>query len=380
MIKKDKRCLLKGFDIMKILMFVPSLSTCNGVASFAVNYAKQINNINDVHIDFLLAHDIESPYYKDLKSINSNIYFLPETKNPFIIKNYLKKFYIQNRYDIVHSNVINLGAYVLKEAKKSGIKHRIMHSHVTQNGETFMQRLIRLPFQKNALHYTNEYFACSEAAGKFMFKNKKFRIINNGIDIEKFKYNEAYNEEIRNIYKIDASCKVIGHIGRFTEQKNHKYLIDIFNEVHKIDSNIKLLLVGDGNLENQIKNKVTNLKLNDYVIFAGLQTNIFKYYSAMDVFVLPSLYEGLPVVGIEAQSSGLSCLLSDKITTETKISENTFFKSIELSPIDWAKSIIELIYQTHDRLNINKSLLNSEYDISYQASRLVDFYRQIINN
>lgn len=361
-------------------MFVPSLSVCNGVATFAVNYVTRISGYDDIKVDFLLAHDVPGPYYEMLKRNGCNIYFLPETHNVIKINNWLDAFFGQYHYDIIHSNVINLGYFVLKKAKKYGIKCRIMHAHVTQNGETTMQKVIRFPFQKLAMRYVNGFLACSELAGKFMFPKEKFTIINNGIDLERFKYDEHCSESIRKELGIGPNTKVIGHVGRFVKQKNHDYLLEVFKEIVKKRDNVKLLLLGDGPLLQGVRRKAKELGIESKVIFAGSKTDIHRYYSAMDLFVFPSLYEGLCLTAVEAQANGLYCLVSNNITKELKMTENIEFLDIKENPTVWAEEAIRHLdcEGATDRLSANYAMKNSKFDINHEKDKLIMFYEEIL--
>ena len=182
------------------------------------------------------------------------------------------------------------------------------------------------------------------------FERGKVTIINNAIDLDKFKYSEKLRKEKRKELGIKDDTLVIGHIGRFVTQKNHTFLIDIFNELHKENKDSLLMLVGQGPLQYEIKEKVKSLGLENSVLFLGQRDDVNRLYQAMDVFCLPSLYEGLPVVGVEAQANGLLCILSDEMTKETKVLNSTVFLSLNKTASEWANSILNDFknYKNHD--------------------------------
>ena len=210
---------------------------------------------------------------------------------------------------------------------------------------------------------------------KKIINDGNYKIIHNAIDVEKFAYNEKVRKEVRNELKekcklkINDATLVVGHIGRFDEQKNHKFLIDIFNEIHKRKENSVLVLVGQGPLQKYIEEKVNKLGLQDSVLFLGKRDDVNELYQAMDVFILPSLYEGLPVVGVEAQASGLLCELANTMTEETKVLSSTNFINLNLSAGKWTDKIIE-DYNKFERKNVSKEFENNGFNIKKEAKKL----------
>ena len=237
-------------------------------------------------------------------------------------------------------------------AEKAGIKIRIAHSHSTSNPKEWKKNLLKNILRPFSKKYANVYFACSELAGRYLFGNKTFDegkvvIINNAIDIEKFRYNEETRKSKRNEIaqrypntKINDDTLIIGNIGRMVASKNQTFLIDIFNEIHKKNENSVLLLIGQGPLQNEIKDKVNKLGLTNSVKFIGQVTNANDYYNAMDVFVLPSLYEGLGMVLIEAQANELPCIASTEVPKEASVSNQVEFISLKEENKKWADNIL----------------------------------------
>lgn len=363
---------------IKILYIVPSLRICNGVASYAINYFKNINT-EIIHIDFITGLDEESIYYNEIREKGSKIYYIPKItfKNFWQSIKQIKNFFKENKYDIIHCHVLNMGVFYMYFAKKYGVKTRILHNHSTKSADKKINQIrndILVPLVvKNA----NKYCACSQMAGDAMFKNKKYNVINNAINIEKFEYNQEIRDKIRKLENIKDEY-IIGNVGRFVPVKNQLFLLDIFIEYLKINENSKLMLIGGGILEDQIIEKIINNKLEDKVIIKKSITNVNEYLQAMDIFVLPSLYEGLPVVGVEAQASGLPCLFANTVTEEIKLIDDCEF--VELDNMDkWINSI-EKIRKNYKRKNQTENIKKKGYDIKTESLRLEEYYKDIIKN
>ena len=355
-----------------------------GTEAYAKNYYMHIDRTK-VQFDFLVENESKIINKSDVEALGGHIVIIPSYRNPLNYVKTLTKIFKENKYDIVHSNMNTLSYFTLKAAKRAGIKVRIAHSHSTSNPKEFTRNMIKNTLKLFSKKYATDYFACSELAGRYLFGDKTFdkglvTVINNGIDINKFKYNEEYNISIRKELNIDSNTKVIGHVGRFVHQKNHFYLIDIFNEIHKLDPNTKLLLLGDGPLKEEVEVKVHTLGLDDSVIFAGTKQDIYKYYSVMNLFILPSLYEGLGLVAIEAQCNGLPCLLSKEVPIETKINDNVLYLGLNDNINDWTKNGLKLMYNIIDRSITYKAIEGTKFDIDHEANKLIGYYEKMMNN
>lgn len=314
-----------------------------GVESVVMNYYRHIDR-NKIQFDFLIDEDSANIPTEEIEKLGGKIILIPPYQKLPKYTKALKKIFKENNYHIVHSHINTLSVFPLYAAKKAGVKVRIAHSHSTSNPKEALRNMIKYILKPLSKRYATDYFACSEFAGRWLFGNKAFdkgkvTIIHNAIDIDKFKFDEKACKSIRQELGIADDTLVIGHVGRFMKQKNHTFLIEVFNEVHKENPNSKLILVGEGPLLENIKEKVKKLGLNDDVLFLGQRKDVNKLYSAMDVFCLPSLYEGLPVVGVEAQLNGLNCIFSQNITQEAIISKDST-KTLNLSQ-EWQKTIIQ---------------------------------------
>lgn len=359
--------------------------TCEGgVESVVMNYYKNIDR-SKVTFDFLVEAESKITSKEIVESLGGHIIIIPSYKKPIKYIRTLRKIFKENKYDIVHSNMNTLSVFSLLAAKQAKIKVRIVHSHSTSNKKEVLKNMIKNMLRPFSKMFATDYFACSEASGRYLFGNKTYdkglvTIINNGIEVEKFKYNKEYNISLRKELNIPLNAKVIGHVGRFVPQKNHEYLLEIFKAIHEKNKNTKLLLLGDGPLKEEIEAKVHSLGLTESVIFAGTKADVYKYYSVMNLFILPSLYEGLPVVGVEAQASGLGCIFSDNITKEVKIIDNTILMSIDNEIEKWATIALTMMNNCIDRIEINKKFKNSMYDIKNNASKLLEYYEKRLNN
>ena len=304
-----------------------------GVESVIMNYYRHLDH-SKVQFDFICDEDSTRIPYDEIKKLGGRVFLVPKYQN---LPKYLKalgKLLKENQYRIVHSNINTLSVFPLYAAKKAGVSIRISHSHSTSNPKEWKRNLIKNILRPFSKRYATDYFACSELAGRYLFGNKAFdqgevKIIHNAIDIEKFKFDEVARKKLRKEFGINDSTVVIGHVGRFVQQKNHTFLVDVFKEHHKKNPDSKLLLVGSGPLEDEIKKKVEKLGLKDSVLFLGQRDDINKLYSIMDVFCLPSLYEGLPVVGVEAQAAGLPTIFSNRISKEVIVSSYAKIVSIQ---------------------------------------------------
>lgn len=365
-------------DKIRILYIVPSLRLCNGVASYAMNYFRNIDK-DKFHIDFITGVNEESIYYDEIKNAGSQIYYIPKMgiKNIIEVRKKIKKFLKENatKYDIIHCHVLNMGAFYLYYAKKYGIKTRILHSHVTKTADSKIHEIrnkILLPF---AINNANYFFACSADAGKKIFKGKDFTVINNAIDGRKFEYNEKFRKEIREKYNISEQSIVIGNIGRLCNQKNQKFLIDVYKKIMTKNSDTKLFIIGNGPLEGELKKYVKDTKMENNVIFEKPTNCVEKFYQAFDIFVLPSIYEGLGIVLIEAQVSGLPCVVSDVIPEEAQISEQYKKLSLKEPESKWADIILGSVIEKRKTNLIG--LQENNFDITMETNRLMQYYMMI---
>lgn len=342
-----------------------------GVEAVIMNYYRHIDR-SKVQFDFICDEDSTNIPYEEIEKLGGHVILCPPYQKLHKYMKFLENLFREKKYRIVHSNINTLSVFPLKAAKKAGVKVRIAHSHNTSNPKEFKRNIIKNILRKFSKKYATDYFACSEAAGRYQFGDKaydegKVIVVRNAIDIDMFKYDPSARRRLRKEIGIKEDDFVIGHIGAFRRQKNHAFLIDVFAEVKKKKRNAKLVLVGQGPLKDGIKEKVKKLGLEKDVFFLGQRDDTNKLYSIFDIFCLPSLYEGFPVVGIEAQANGLCCIFSNTITKEIQVSGNNHLLTIK--NIDgFAKQIVNCGGRSN-----NKSKL---YDIDKESSELQNNYIQ----
>ncbi len=341
-----------------------------GAEIFLMNMYRNIDR-EKYQFDFILQTDKESYYDKEIEKMGGKIYRIPRfEKHPIKHVKELYKILKDGNYEVFHRHTANSIVFIdLLIAKIAKIKIRIAHSHNTTHKNKYLNYIFR-PF---LYHYTTKRLSCGYEAGKWLYGNRNFLVFNNGIDIQKF----VFTEDVRNKYRNDLGVKdkiVIGHVGRFDEQKNHKYLIDIFSKLCKTEDKYVLLLCGDGKLRETIKKQCEEKNISDKVFFLGIRKDVNNILQAMDLFVFPSLYEGLSITLIEAQVSNIPILMSDTIAKETVYNSN--IKTIGIADkdlADWCKAIIQCDTSTKSRTMINEKLAK-DYDVKSVVKQLEKIY------
>ena len=348
-----------------------------GVEAVVMNYYRYIDR-NKIQFDFICDDDSTCIPKEEIESLGGKVILIPPYQKVFKYHKELKRVLKEGQYKIVHSHINALSVFSLCAAKSAKIPVRIAHSHSTSNKKEWKKTLLKNMLRPFSKVFANRYFCCSELAGRWLFGNKtydqgKVYLLNNAIDVDKFKYTEKVRKAKRKELNIKDNEIVIGHIGRFVKQKNHEFLIDIFNEIHKQNKNTILLLAGDGPLKEEIENKVKELELDKFVKFLGQRNDANKLYQVMDAFVLPSLYEGLPVVGVEAQAAGLPCFFSTDMTKETKVLDTTEFIELTESPKDWASLILKKL-KSYKRTDATQEITNNSFNIKIESEKLEKKY------
>ena len=370
-------------DPIKILYIVTNLKICNGVTTYIMNYFKNMDEYKFA-IDFLVCSDNEIDSKENaelLKKRGSKIFFIQQIG----IKNFLKtiremdSFFAQNakNYDIVHCHLLNNGAFFLHYAKKYGMNCRILHSHVTKSADTKLKKLRNDLLVPIAIRNATHYFACSEDAGKFIFKSKEFIVINNAIDGDKFLYDEEKRNKIRQKMGLDNQF-VFGNIGRLCPQKNQLFLLDIFYHIKNKKKDSKLIMIGNGPWKEKIQEKIKRLGLEKDVIMLDSMENIQDMYQVFDMFLFPSNYEGLGIVLIEAQTSGLRCFTSNMVPIEAKITDNFRVQNIKDKAEEWADSVLAYSKETYVRNSKKEELITHNYDIKSEAKKLENIYINLV--
>ena len=352
-----------------------------GVESVIMNYYRHIDRTK-IQFDFICDEDSTNIPYDEIESLGGKVIVISPYQKIFKYIKELTKVLKEGKYEIVHSHINTLSVFPLYCAKKAKIPVRIAHSHSTTNKKEWKKNLMKQVLRPFSKLFATDYFACTEYAGRWLFGNKEFDkgnvyVLNNAIDVDKFKYDEKIRKLKRKELGIKDNQIVIGHIGRFVAQKNHTFLIDVFNEVHKQNKKTILLLIGQGPLQEEIKDKVNNLGLKESVMFLGQRNDVNELYQAMDAFLFPSLYEGLGMVLIEAQCSGLPCICSSEVPKVAKVTKNLDFLDLNFLPKFWAGEIFRSS-KSFERFDCSIYVKQSGFDIEKETKSLEKKYKALL--
>lgn len=360
-----------------------------GVTNMMINIQSHLDRTK-INFDYLVFHDRKEPM-EDVVCAMGSRKIVASVDNISIRLfrrllriNVIRKVCKNNRIQILHYNADSPADLTnVIGAKLGGVKYITFHSHNAGFGTAGKSiRILSALLKPFTSLLCNNYLGCSELAAKFLFPKSiidsgKYSVLPNGIELNKYDFNVAVRDEIRK--KLDIEGKfVVGHVGRFSDQKNHIFLLDIFQKVYEKDKNAVLLLFGVGELMESIKKKAVQLGIESAVIFYGSTNEMYKMWQAMDVFVMPSLHEGLPVTGIEAQASGLPCIFADTITKEVDVTGKAVFLSLQDSSEIWASHVLR--QKETARKSGVQTLKRAKYDIQQTADTVSDLYLKIAEN
>lgn len=352
---------------------------CGGAENMIMNLYRHMDRTM-VQFDFLVHTNNKCFFDDEIEALGGRIFHAPYYKviNTLSYHKFLHSFFRDHpEIHIVHGHLGSCAHVFLNIAKKYGC-YTIAHSHNTDPSNISLKNVLYKLFSFRTRKIADYFFACSIQAGIDRFglkctKSDSFYVLKNAIDAQQYRFNEQNRNIIRSEMGISDSF-VIGHIGRFNYQKNHDFLIDVFFEIQKIKSNAVLLLVGDGDLRKKIEDKVSSFGIADQVVFTGVRSDIPKLLQAMDCFVFPSLFEGLGIVAIEAQASGLLTICSDSLPEESNVTDLFHRISLKESGTEWAKEIISLSDNNNSRTDRVKRIGECGYDIVVTSKFLESFY------
>nr|WP_330361218.1 glycosyltransferase family 1 protein [Butyrivibrio sp. AD3002] len=336
-----------------------------------MNYYRHIDR-SEIQFDFLTHRPEKDDYDDEIISLGGKVYYAPRLYPQNYISYFLfmKKFFKEHpEYKIMHSHIDPMSYLPLKAGMKNGVPIRIAHSHNTSIDKD-MKYWLKMYYRERITGVATDFLACGDEAGKFLFKGKDFKVIPNAIDKSAFIFDNEVRKEKRKMLGITDEV-VFGHIGRLSYQKNHRFLIEIFSEITKLMNNVILLVIGVGEKEQEIKQLVHEKGLDARVKFLGKRTDVNELYQAMDAFVMPSFFEGVPVVGVEAQFSKLPCFFSDRVPKEVAFCENTYFIPLDAAADEWAKIITEKMNLTSRENNV---IQDNKYDIEESYITLQNYY------
>lgn len=357
---------------MRVLMLVPNLQVANGVASFVMNYLRNLDR-SAVQVDIASYQGGDSIYYNEVENFGGKVFFLPGIKNVPAHIRACKKIFSEGHYDIVHDNTLHISIPMMWCAKKAGIPVRILHSHNSKMGETPAKELRNKTFLPVLRSLATDYAACSQLAGRAMFGGREFTVIPNVIQTEKYRFDSTVRESIRQ--KMNVQDKfVVGTVGRLAEQKNPFFAIDVFERLLKKVPNVEYWWAGSGPLQEQVKAYVEEKKLTEQVKLLGSRNDAVELYQGMDVFFLPSLFEGLSIVTVEAQAMGLPCVVTDEIPPEAEYTDLVKRVALKQPKELWAEQLKDCRNVNMDRNRSGEKLRESVFSDSGCGNRLQSIY------
>ena len=351
-----------------------------GIETLIMNIYRNIDRQN-VQFDFAIVEKEKCEYEDEVYSLGGRIYRLPAISIPTVLSFYREFGKLCRNYNIVHSHWNTLSSLILMIARKNNVKYRIAHSHIAKYSsgiKGLVKRILRIFIN----HFSTHQFACGMDAGVFLYgsdvtSKESFKIIKNGVEVDKFKFNPHIRQRIRCQMNISESTFVVGHVGRIGEQKNQIFAVEVFGEIARRNPNSQLWFIGTGadGYVQKVRSKAVELNVDNKIIFIGSIPNVNEYLNAFDIYLFPSLYEGLSVALIEAQASGLNCYTSDSIDRNSKVTENVIFNSLSEHPSIWAERILE--NSNIKRNDTKEELINAGYDIIDTTNWLENFYQSL---
>lgn len=362
---------------IKVLMLVPNLFVANGVASFVMNYLRNLNH-EEVQVDIASYKEGDSIYYTEVEAAGGKMFFLPGIKNlPEHVK-VCNKILSDGRYDIIHDNTLHISIPMMWCAKRQGVPVRILHSHNSKMGETPAKAFRNRFFLPVLRSLATNYAACSQLAGRAMFEDQEFTVIPNVIQTEKYRFDPTMRKSVQQ--KMNATDKfVVGTVGRLAEQKNPFFAIDVFKCLLKNVPNAEYWWVGNGPLEERVKTYIEEKKLTKYIKLLGSRNDTVELYQGMDVFFLPSLFEGLSIVTVEAQAMGLPCVVSDVIPPEAEYTELLKRCSLQDSIEAWVEKIRNTQIKKTERKQYQEYLSESVFSDVGCGNRLKKIYERCLS-
>lgn len=362
---------------IKVLMLVPNLFVANGVASFVMNYLRNLNH-EEVQVDIASYKEGDSIYYTEVEAAGGKMFFLPGIKNlPEHVK-VCNKILSDGRYDIIHDNTLHISIPMMWCAKRQGVPVRILHSHNSKMGETPAKAFRNRFFLPVLRSLATNYAACSQLAGRAMFEDQEFTVIPNVIQTEKYRFDPTMRKSVQQ--KMNATDKfVVGTVGRLAEQKNPFFAIDVFKCLQKQVPNAEYWWVGSGPLEKSVQDYVNQKGLSENVRLLGSRDDVTSLYQGMDVFFLPSLFEGLSIVTVEAQAMGLPCVVSDVIPPEAEYTELLKRCSLQDSIEAWVEKIRNTQIKKTERKQYQEYLSESVFSDVGCGNRLKKIYERCLS-
>lgn len=357
---------------LRVLQVVTKMER-GGLETFIMNMYRNVDRAR-VQFDFLCHREGDFAYDDEIKRLGGRIYRVPRC-NPLDLR-YLRAidgFFSGHPYRVVHSHIDCMSALPLAAARRHGTVVRIAHSHNSRQDRD-IKYPIKMLCKRFIRREATDLFACGVEAGRWMFGTDDFTVVRNAIDVDEYAFDGTRRERTRRDLGVPEGTLVIGHVGRFMPQKNHAFILDVFAEVLRLRPDAVLLLIGDGELRAVREQQAADLGISDSVKFLGVRSDVPDLMQAMDVFLMPSLYEGLPLVLVEAQAAGLPCVISDSIPTDCDMDGSSITRlSLGASVIQWATKVAET-FEKNDRDGGSEIVRRAGFDVQESAMRLESFY------
>nr|WP_294528164.1 glycosyltransferase family 1 protein [uncultured Blautia sp.] len=350
-----------------------------GVEAFVMNYYRQLSK-RGIRFDFVSMYG-EIAYHQEILSLGGRVFLVPNVKKDYFgYVKAMKKILSEGKYDVVHVNMLSAANILpLRLAKEAGVGKVIAHSH-NASAPGMLRRMMDQWNRSKISRYADVLAACGEKAGRWLFGDQayeqgKVTLLSNAIDVDRFLFSEEKRKKVRESLELTGSF-VIGHVGRFQLQKNHERILEIFRQILETEPDARLLLVGEGELLPRIREKACEYQIEKQIVFAGVRSDVEDCLCAMDVFLFPSLFEGLPFTLVEAQANGLSCVISDKITREVVLDqEKVCCLDLEKDDKIWAEKVLSYKeYKREDQKKTKERLVAAHFDIHKEADRLLELY------
>ena len=366
--------------MLRVLHSVSNMARA-GIETTLMNYYREIDR-SQIQFDFLANKPVPGEYDEEIRSMGGRVFVSPGL-NPLHYPQY-KRFMAELLHSnpeigILHAHNEAMGYYALQSAKDAGLPVRIAHAHSTRIIRDYKYPL-KLVCKQLIPGAATDYWGCGRDAGIYYFGEKRWQasgfVLRNAIDVSRFAFRQEIRDRLRQLHGLE-NCFVIGHVGRFNVAKNHSRLLDIFAEITKAVPEARLVLIGTGELEQSVKEKARDMGIQEKVLFLGQMPDVSEWYQAMDCFVLPSLFEGLPVVGIEAQAAGLPCFFSDRVTDEALLSPAARRVSLQAEDAEWAREILAVRQSEADRPRGMDVVRQAGYDIHVEARKLQEIYLEM---
>lgn len=344
-----------------------------GVEAVVMNYYRHIDR-SKVQFDFLVDSDSTLVPREEIESLGGRVFEIPPYQLVVEYQRELQRLFKEEGWKIVHSHINALSVFPLRAAKKAGVPVRIAHSHSTSGKGEFAKNVVKGFLKLFSTKYPTDLAACTEHAGKWLFGSSRFTVFNNAIDLNNFSFNPSIRDERRAELGATDDTLVLGNIGRFIPQKNQLFLLDVFKEVHAQNPDSILVICGDGKLRPQAEEKACSLGIASAVRFLGQISDVQDVYQSLDLFVLPSLYEGLGMVAIEAQASGLPCICSERVPNDVALSSRCSFVPLSMGVEGWSNAILAARRHILDRSDPHSSPGFESYDIFKASPKLEEYY------